>query len=63
MRAIAALFILTTLGLGALAYTAFHITDGLAPLPLAGRGAVAAGAIGAALLFTLFMWLRRRRGR
>lgn len=66
MRAVILLFIAATLGLCLLAFATFRATEMLAPLPLAGRGAIAAAFIGAGLLFGLFLWLQwqsRRRDR
>ncbi|MFV3075964.1 hypothetical protein [Niveispirillum fermenti] len=63
MRAVMLLFIAAALGLGMLAFATFRATETLAPLPLAGRGAIAAAFIGAGLLFGLFVWLQRQSRR
>lgn len=60
MRPVILLFLGATAGLGALAYATFRTTETLAPLPVAGRGAIAAAFIGAGLLFSLFVWLQRK---
>lgn len=60
MRAFILLLIAAALGLGALTYATFRSTETLAPLPVAGRGAILAAVIGAGLLFGLFVWLQRQ---
>lgn len=60
MRAILLLLIVAFLALGLLAYTTFQVTGMLAPLPLAGRGAILAAIVGAGGLFCLFIWLQHR---
>lgn len=60
MRAFILLLIGAVLGLGALTYATFRSTETLAPLPVAGRGAIFAAMVGAGLLFGLFVWLQRQ---
>ncbi len=60
MRPVILLFLGAVIGLGTLAYFTFRTTETLAPLPVAGRGAIAAAFIGAGLLFSLFVWLQRK---
>ncbi|MBP7339827.1 hypothetical protein [Niveispirillum sp.] len=60
MRAFILVLIGATLGLGALTYATFRSTETLAPLPVAGRGAILAAVIGAGGLFSLFVWLQRQ---
>ncbi|MFY8094594.1 MAG: hypothetical protein ACOVN0_14045 [Niveispirillum sp.] len=60
MRAFILVLIGVALGLGALTYATFHTTETLAPLPTAGRGAILAAILGAAGLFSLFVWLQRQ---
>ncbi|OYQ31401.1 hypothetical protein CHU95_19800 [Niveispirillum lacus] len=60
MRAFIVLLIGAMLGMGALTYATFHTTETLAPLPTAGRGAILAAVLGAAGLFSLFVWLQRQ---
>ncbi|AUN33486.1 hypothetical protein C0V82_24375 (plasmid) [Niveispirillum cyanobacteriorum] len=63
LRAVYLLLVGAALGLGALAFLTFQVTDSLAPLPVAGRGAILAAFCGAAGLFSLFVWLQRKARR
>ncbi len=63
MRALAVLLIGVGLGLGLLGFLTFQVTDNMAPLPLAGRGAILAAFCGAAGLFGLFVWLQHKARR
>lgn len=63
LRAVYLLLAGAALGLGALAFLTFQVTDRLAPLPVAGRGAILAAFCGAAGLFSLFVWLQRKARR
>lgn len=59
MRAFILVLIGAALGLSALTWATFHTTESLAPLPIAGRGAILAAILGAGGLFSLFVWLQR----
>lgn len=63
LRAVYLLLAGAALGLGSLAFVTFRVTDSLAPLPVAGRGAILAAFCGAAGLFSLFVWLQRKARR
>lgn len=63
MRAVYLVFIGAAVGLGLLAFLTFQVTDGMAPLPTAGRWAIVAAFTGAAGLFSLFVFLQRKARR